>query len=362
MSTDFPMRDPLDTVMVVVIGVVGACFLAAKLGYGLPAFSLLAVLIIIAYAKAPSRTYPTGMDILGSSSLSGKVVLVTGPTSGIGIETARALAHQGAHVILAARSQTKLDAVKVDIETSLAAKGAKAQLTCLVCDLNDLDSVQKCAEEFIAMKLPLHYLINNAGIMALPERAVTKQNIEQQTGVCHVGHFLLTKLLLPSLQASAPSRIVCLSSSAHRMNAGADLIGNNQLDTVPYQGWVAYGNAKLCNMLHAKELNNRFASKGVHAFSVMPGGIHTGLQGHVNLWIKIKWLVVTPFFFKSVEQGCATTLYAATNAGLEKSDGGKYIENCASTEKLAAAEEVLGSDAAQRCWATTEALLQELGY
>lgn len=357
-----PKKDPLDTVMGILVAVVSACCVAAIFGYGVPAFGLLGALLVVAYVKAPSRTFPTGMEILGDSDMTGKVALVTGPTSGIGVETARALAHKGAHVILAARSQAKLDAVKADIESDLAKKGVKAQLTCLQCDLNNLDSVKKCAEAFISLKLPLHYLINNAGIMALPTRAETAQGIEQQTGVCHVGHFLLTKMLLPSLETSAPSRVICLSSSAYRMHAGSDLLSNKQLDTTPYQGWVAYGNAKLCNMLHAKELNNRFAAKGVHAFSVMPGGIHTGLQGHVNLWIQIKWLVVTPFFFKSVEQGCATTLYAATNPEIETTGGGEYFENCAVTKKLADVETELGADVAQRCWTATDALLRELGY
>jgi NAD(P)-dependent dehydrogenase (short-subunit alcohol dehydrogenase family) len=134
-----------------------------------------------------------------------------------------------------ARGPTKLEETKRSIEKA----APSAKLSVLTCDLGDLKSVQYCAEKFLEQKLNLHILINNAGIMAVPEHESTAQGLEQQVGVCHVGHFLLTKLLLPSLQAGAkastkPSKIVCLSSLAHIGHEMGKLLENPKLETVPY--------------------------------------------------------------------------------------------------------------------------------
>eukprot|EP00746_Dinoflagellata_sp_MGD_P149997 gnl/MRDRNA2_/MRDRNA2_81956_c0_seq1.p1 gnl/MRDRNA2_/MRDRNA2_81956_c0~~gnl/MRDRNA2_/MRDRNA2_81956_c0_seq1.p1 ORF type:complete len:378 (-),score=74.34 gnl/MRDRNA2_/MRDRNA2_81956_c0_seq1:19-1152(-) len=359
-------KDPLDKLMVVLLVLCLAAIFASAKGYFLEAWGTLAVLFGILYVIAPRRKFPSAESVCEGIDLNGKVVMVTGPTSGIGVETARVCALRGAHVLMAARSMNKLEETKRYIEKDLAQKhGMKANLTCVECDLNDLESVQKCVESFKAMNLPLHMLINNAGIMALPEREATAQGLEKQVGVCHVAHFLLTRSLLPYLQKSStpssPSRVVCLSSMAHIM-ADEDFLDQVRLETTPYDQWAAYGNAKVCNLLHAQELHRRYLKHGVAAFSLHPGGIHTGLQDHVDWWTMLKWRIVTPLFFKSIAQGAATSIHCATKPGLEE-HGGKYFENCKPTNAVAKVEAKMKcDDPGKKLWELTNSLLSELGF
>jgi NAD(P)-dependent dehydrogenase (short-subunit alcohol dehydrogenase family) len=239
----------------------------------------------------------------------------------------------------------------------------------LTCDLADLKSVKACAETFLKQESELHILINNAGIMALPEFTPTKQGLESQVGVCHVGHFYLTKLLLPALEKAAtkesPARVVALSSSAHRNHDIAQLLTSPQLLTTPYDADVGYGNAKSCNLLFAHEFHKKYyGTKSIAAFSVMPGGIFTGLQGHVHPWKMFKWTVVGPFFFKSIEQGAATSMVCALTADPD-ADGGEYFDNCkVVTEACAKVVSEAGGDedAGSRLWEITEKLLSTFGF
>ena len=348
------LSDPLEAIVKIVLGTglglgVLLCW-RPKVGVG--ATTIFAGLTAWAYMKAPARSYPEAEDIMEGVSLEGKVAMVTGPTNGIGLETARALAKKGAHVIMVARSEKKLQAAKASID---------GKLTTFICDLADLESVQRCAKDFLELKLPLHLLINNAGVMALPDRQATKQGLEMQCGVCHVGHFFLTKLLEDVLIASAPSRVVCLTSSGHRYHRGPTWLEDPILDTVPYQPWIAYGNAKLANMLHARALSDRLKAKGVTAYSVMPGGIHTGLQDSVDLWTMFKWTLAGPFFFKSWSQGAATTLLCAVSDTVLPHSG-KYFNNTAPTETTENLLTRLGDDAPSRSWDATVALLKDLGF
>lgn len=187
--------------------------------------------------------------------LSGKVAIVTGTTSGIGVETALALAARGAHVILAARNRARLAESRKSIAERLAEMGVQAQLTELLLDLADLESVAEFVRRFKALKLPLHILVNNAGVMALPP-SKTKQGFEMQVGVNHLGHFALFSGLLDVLKTSAPSRVVALSSSAIRL-ADRKFLDHPKLDTVPYYPWGAYGNSKMSNFFFAREANRR---------------------------------------------------------------------------------------------------------
>lgn len=335
---------------------------ATYFGYGIQAWVTFVAIMTILYLIAPARKYPTAEEVSADVDMHGKVVLITGPTSGVGQETARVLAKRGAQVVLAARSAKKLEVAKKEIEASFDNSLLKPPITCLECDLDDLQSVRRCAQQFLAMKLPLDVLICNAGVMALPKRSSTKQGLEQQVGVNHVGHFLLVQLLLPALEQAKSSRVVVLSSSAHRLTDSAYL-QEPKLETNPYEPWTAYGNSKVSNCLFAKELNARYKSKGVTAFSVHPGGIHTGLQGNVDKTIALAWLIVTPFAFKSIPQGAATTVICATKAGLEE-HGGKYFDNCAPTdvaETMAKKmSEEIGMDAPKKLWDATEQMLKGL--
>merc|ERR1711939_594178 len=153
----------------------------------------------------------------------------------------------------------------------------------------------------------------------------------------------------------------CLSSSAHRLASSNFFESSNDgLETVPYNPWTAYGNAKLSNLLFAKEFHRRYSiSHGIQACSVMPGGIHTGLQTEVDSWIAFKWLVVTPFFFKSIKQGAATTIHAALQADLAADDqGGAYFDNCKQTKVASRMPERAG----EWLWEATEAFLAEQGH
>ena len=253
--------------------------------------------------------------------------------------------------------------------------GTVGKISIIPCDLNDLQSVQHCARTFLKMESKLDILINNAGIMAVPTRQATKQGyLEQQVGICHVGHFYLTELLLPALENAgtndSPSRIVCLSSSAHRFHQMEDCLKDSKLDTIPYDPWVAYGNAKVANLLHAKALHDKFAkekTKNILAYSVMPGGINTGLQQHVTLWTSIKFAVVSPFFFKTTSQGSATTLLCATAPPVDTSTdilrSGEYHDNCkVNPDALQKVLTEIGTDAPERLYNITKQILKDLGY
>eukprot|EP00980_Cylindrotheca_fusiformis_P001077 scaffold302_cov106-Cylindrotheca_fusiformis.AAC.2 len=331
----------------------------------------------ILYMVAPSRRFPTGEDVTEGIDLTGRIAIVTGATSGIGIDTARVLALRGAHVYLAARNEQKLkdtkDQLVQQVQQGLVNSGKtqlRVQIDTLVCDLNDLESVRSCASAFLKKHDTLNILINNAGIMALPKRSETKQGLESQVGVCHVAHFYLTKLLLPALQRAkgGDGRVVCLSSTGHRSHEFDKCLESEQLDTDPYEGWKAYGNAKVANILHAKALANKEGNK-VKAYSVMPGGIMTSLQVHVAWWVWIKYMIANPLFFKTTNQGAATTLVCATHtANASKSSIvapqlGEYHDNCKPVPSiLKSVLKQLGEDAPERTWDATEKLLEQLGF
>jgi NAD(P)-dependent dehydrogenase (short-subunit alcohol dehydrogenase family) len=347
--------DPLDIITAVVVATLGAAAVATSKGHGVAAISTVTALFAAAWVTAPRRKFPTAEAVC--PDVTKKIVLVTGATSGIGVDTAGVLYQNGATVYIAARNLAKLESTKELIMLKYDSK-TKGGIHTLVCDLSDLDSVKQCAETFLKCESKLDILINNAGIMALPEREPTKQGLESQVGVCHVAHFLLTKSLLPAI-TNANGRVVCLSSMAHRRHKMKELLTSEppSLETLPYDPWVAYGNAKCCNMLMARGLQKR----GVLAFSVMPGGIHTGLQAHVDPWTMFKWAIVTPFFFKSTSQGAATSIVCATSPDILEHNG-MYFENCKVTDALSKVETEAGADAADTLWVQTESVLSKLGY
>jgi len=395
--------------MIILAVILTICSYLAYIGYGLIVLFVLGLLYLYCYYNAPSRKFPTAEEITAGVDLTGKVAFVTGTTSGIGYDTAKTLALRGAKVYLASRNPTKLNETKQQmvIELQLSNENTTTtrastssrnssnydnrnydeMLIPVTCDLNDLNSVKAAAETFLKNEIRLDILINNAGVMTIPEFRPTVQGLEQQVGICHVGHFYLTKLLLMALQKSKShlARVVCVSSSAHRNHKFNDLLKNNpRLETVPYDPKVAYGNAKSCNMFHAKELHERYYQKltpgrgsgKICAFSVMPGGIFTGLQKDTDRWTMFKWKIVGPFFFKSTSQGAATSLLCATKADPDKNHkrgngggsgaggggSGEYYDNCQPTDCMSKMEEEVGKDASERLWTITEDLLKTLGF
>jgi NAD(P)-dependent dehydrogenase (short-subunit alcohol dehydrogenase family) len=344
-----PSKDPTDAL---VVGLAGLFLVGAALthvGFGTHFVVAFAALWAVAYTQAPRRTFPTAEAYTAGQDLQGKVALVTGPTSGIGQETARVLALRGARVVLASRNEAKLKATQTLIEASVPG----AQVDGIRCDLADLVSVRACAAAFEKLGTPLHYLINNAGVMAMRTRQETAQGLEFQIGVNHVGHFLLAKLLTPKLIASKPSRVVCLSSSGH-WRASTEYLDKPTLELIDaYDPWTNYGNSKYANILFAQEFHRRYGGPdGVSAFSCNPGAIFTGLQDEVPAKIMFKWLVVAPFFFKSTAQGCATTLFCTLEPGIED-NGGKYFDNCA----VGVSKQQDGQDMGKLLWERTENLI-----
>jgi len=218
-----------------------------------------------------------------ATDLTGKTYVVTGGNSGIGFTTVEQLAKQGATVVLACRRPGDSERATSDI----LARGVRGTITVEGLDLADLGSVRAFAARVLARHPAIHGLVNNAGVMNTP-KGRTKDGFETQFGTNHLGHFLLTELLLERLKASAPSRIVILSSCYHDIAVGRKGVidfDDLQFDRRPYDSWAAYAQSKLANLLQAKELAARLAGTGVTAVSVHPGWVRTRLlRSSMPLW------------------------------------------------------------------------------
>ncbi|KAL8654724.1 MAG: hypothetical protein Q9226_003319 [Calogaya cf. arnoldii] len=283
----------------------------------------------------PDDDRPSALTIVKDEELEGKladkVVLITGCSSGIGIETARSIAVTGAKVFCTVRDNKKGESALADL-----LKPGKVVLVNM--DLNSLDSVRSAAKSVLSQTSTLNILINNAGIMVTPTLVKTADGFESQIGTNHLAHFLLFVLLKPTLLASSTpefnSRVINLSSSGHR--ASPVQIGNYNFDDGNYSPWVAYGSSKTANIYMANEIERRYGGKGLHGLSVMPGGIMTGLQEHVPDAVKASWDVDVEVknYMKSPAQGAATTVYAALSKEWE-GRGGRYLEDCAESPPVA---------------------------
>ncbi|KAI8936172.1 hypothetical protein NX059_006606 [Plenodomus lindquistii] len=277
--------------------------------------------------KGPADARPTARDIIKDDALEGKLtgktILITGCSSGIGIETARALKSTGAHIFTTARDLEKG-------KKALAAILEPGKVELLHLDLNSLNSVRKCSAEFLAASNnKLNVLINNAGIMACPE-GKTEDGFELQVGTCHLAHFLLFQLVKPALLACATSdfhsRVVSVASSAHRHFPPK--MENFQLQG-EYDPSRAYAHAKTANIWFANYIERHYGSKGLHALSLHPGGIASGLMKFMPEEQK-KASQTDPSIakgMKSPEQGAATTVWAAV-AKVWEGKGGLYLEDC----------------------------------
>jgi NAD(P)-dependent dehydrogenase (short-subunit alcohol dehydrogenase family) len=276
----------------------------------------------------PERTFSretTTHELLEGVDLSGRRVLVTGGSAGLGAETVRALAKAGARVIATARDRAKGERA-AEAARAGAAKGGGVEVREL--DLESLASVRACAERLLSEGQPLHVLIANAGVMACPQ-GKTKDGFETQFGTNHLGHFVLVNELVPLLLRGAPARIVSLSSAGHRFSDVS--LDDPGFGRTPYDPWTAYGRSKTANVLFAVALDQRLAARGVRACAVHPGGIRTELGRHLNEET-MKQLVSRmsrhgPPQFKTVEQGAATQVWAGFVANAAEI-GGRYCEDC----------------------------------
>lgn len=298
-------------------------------------------------------------QVIEGISLEGKTAVVTGASSGLGIETCRVLAGAGATVIMVARDEPKLEEVKAD----LLAQQPNAELHVQRMDLADLDDVQSAATEILLYHSEIQLLINNAGVMACPLMR-TAQDFEMQFGTNHLGHFLFTGLLAPALIEGAPGRVVNLSSAGHKF-APFNFTDPNYHDR-EYDKWQAYGESKTANILFTVGLDERTRERGLRAFAVHPGVIATNLSRHMQE-ADLEALMARapsgqPLEFKSVEQGAATTVWAATSSDLS-GRGGIYLEDCQIARtaggKGGAGVEHYAVDpkAAERLWQLSEELV-----
>lgn len=264
-------------------------------------------------------------DVLAGVNLTGKTVFITGGNSGLGLETGRAMAAKGAHVVLAGRDQAKLDEAVATIKADIT----DANLETIVCDLGSLDSVRACGAEARDRFEKIDLLINNAGIMATP-KGKTSDGFESQFGTNHLGHFALTKHLMPLVEAGDDKRIVNLSSRGHHI-APTDFEDPN-FEHTDYIPFLSYGRSKTANVLFTVGLEDRFADKGIHAYAVHPGGIQTNLSRYMtqeqqDALVERVTTADPDFSWKTIPQGAATQVWAATAQELE-GKGGVYCEDC----------------------------------
>ena len=264
----------------------------------------------------------TALEVVSGRDLSGRVALITGGASGIGLETTRALLSAGSRVLVAVRDPARAQEALAGLEAPAG------QLETVQLDLASLASVRQAAATVLARTPRLHLLINNAGTMATPFGHTT-DGFETQFGTNHLGHFLLTTLLMPALLAAAPARVVALSSIGHRRS---DMhLDDPNFERREYEKWAAYGQSKTANALFAVGLTQRFGAQGVSANSVHPGGIMTNLQRFLprEEQVAMGWMdeqgQLNPAF-KTPEQGAATSVWAAVGRELE-GVGGLYLED-----------------------------------
>lgn len=287
---------------------------------------------------------PTALQIIRDEHLEGKlvgkVIVITGASSGIGIETARALSATGATLFLTARDIKKA-------ETALAEVLEPGRVSLVKMDLASFASIRAAAATILANSNGrVNILVNNAGVMGIEDLKLTEDGHEMHFATNHLGHFLLFQLLKPALLASSTpnfhSRVVVVASSAHRawkLNTS----DNYNFQKGGYHYGLGYANSKLANVYMANELDRRYGPRGLHATSLHPGAINTDLSRHLGGEFvdqimndeKILKILKTP------EQGAATTVLAAVGKEWEDK-GGKYLEDCEEAKRGEDDNEVFG--------------------
>ncbi len=293
---------------------------------------------------------PRGKNGFGSTStaeqvtegldLTGKRILITGVNSGLGAESARVLSMRGAHILGAARSQEKAEAACASLPSA----------TPVVCELTDLRSVARCAEEVGKSGKPLDVVLCNAGVMA-PPKLETIEGVERQLFTNHIGHFTLVTRLLPHLSEAA--RVVVVSSYGHTLAPPLAGINFDNLDG--RQGYIPfreYGQSKLANILFAFALARRFEGSARCANAIHPGVVDTNLGREMGALDKV-WKATKPLYTKSPGAGAATQCYVVAHPDLE-GESGAYFADCNRKRCSAKArDEALG----ERLWTTSEQIV-----
>ncbi|KAM9318275.1 dehydrogenase/reductase SDR family member 13-like [Pholidichthys leucotaenia] len=309
---------------------------------------LLVSAAVIAVAYVFHHIAVKGKSCTSQAKLHGKTVIVTGSNTGIGKETAIDLAKRGARVILACRSQERGEAALADVTR----ESGSNQVVFMQLDLGSLKSVRSFAETFLKDEDRLDILINNAGIFL---QGRTSDGLGMMFGVNHIGHFLLTNLLLDRLKKCAPSRVVTVSSAAHNfgkidfdcLNSHKALgLGTSFIDVL-----LIYSASKLCNVLFTHELAKRLKGTNVTCYSLHPGVIKSELARYSSSVLQLMLKPLTPFF-KNTKQGCQTTLHCALQEGLEPLNG-RYFSSCTVRELYPKAKD---DAAAKKLWELSERL------
>jgi NAD(P)-dependent dehydrogenase (short-subunit alcohol dehydrogenase family) len=310
-------------------------------------------------------------DVLDGIDLTGKRILVTGVSAGLGVETARALAARGAHVVGAARDLEKARAATAGVRAAAGESGGSLEL--IELDLASLKSVRAAADALVAKGEPFDLVIANAGVMACP-KGTTADGFETQFGTNHLGHFVFVNRIASLFKPG--SRLVNLSSAGHRFS---DVnLDDPNFERTPYTEFEAYGRSKTANILFAVEFDRRHKARGVRATAVHPGGIQTELSRHMDpaaTQAAIDQINATnaasglpPFEWKSIPQGAATSVWAGVTASADEV-GGRYCEDCSVSEIVAGDTQLdlrsgvrpyaVDAERAKALWAKSEEMVNE---
>lgn len=306
----------------------------------------------VAGLYAARKLFFAGTFYHGTQRIDGKTVLITGANTGIGLETAKDLAKRGGRILMACRNMEK--AVKAKEE--VVKESGNDDVVIKELDLSSFESIRNLAADINKTEPRLDILINNAGVMVCPQ-SKTKDGHEMQFGTNHLGHFLLTNLLLEKIKASAPSRIVIVASVAAEMG-----LKNIQFEDLNfeknYQRWNVYCQSKLANVIFSSELARRLEGSGVTTYSLHPGGVDTELQRHVpvvgeNSSVSRIARIPMRYFFKTPKGGAQTQIRCAVDPDLAN-ESGKYYDNCKQVElKVPIARD---EGVAKKLWEVSEKL------
>ncbi|KAF2360146.1 Short-chain dehydrogenase/reductase SDR [Trinorchestia longiramus] len=304
----------MDTWLIVLLSILGALLLLLV---------VLPVILGVTY-RIRSRNAPKGVD------LKGKTVIVTGPTSGIGLVAAQEIAKTGARLVMACRNLTKAQPIAEQIKK----ESGNDNIVVRHLDVSDLTSVRKFAEEVNEEEEAIHILINNAGILAPERKKLSPQGFELTLATNHLGPFLLTNLLLDKIKASAPSRIVNVSSLGYALNELN--LDDLNYEKKTYGGTKAYCQSKLCNVLFTKKLATMLEGTGVTTNCLHPGYVSTEIFSRNNT-SPVSMIASLPprVLGKTCQQGAQTTLYVALSEECGRKSG-HYYDNCKLVKKKAA--------------------------
>lgn len=313
--------------------------------------SILVALIAVALSSVGLRQYFKGGVFTSDVRIDGKVVIITGANTGIGKETAIDLAKRGGRIIMACRDQKRADAAAKDVRQ--LANVADEKVTVELMDLSSFKSVRAFADRINAQESHIDILINNAGVM-WTDYTKTVDGNELQFQVNHLGHFLLTNLLLGKLKAAPKARVLTVSSLAHEIGA----IKLDDLNSEKSYGRIeAYSQSKLANVLFSSSLAMRLQGSSVTTYSLHPGAVDTELARYApvignKIVYKIIHLLLWPFF-KTSEEGAQTTNYCAVEPSIAD-ETGKYYSDCAEKKP---ASQALDKDVAEKLWTLSEKMV-----